>query len=64
MKISKEEMECTFQPKICESSLKMAEKYGQLDFHKRGEFWKRQKDNRIKRIYESKHDKELLHCTF
>lgn len=64
MREDKEAMECTFQPKILDSSLKMAQKYGQIDFHRRGEYWKKEKEEKLKRIQETKQDKELLHCTF
>lgn len=64
MRQEKETLECTFQPKILDSSLRIAEKYGQIDFHKRGEYWRREKEEKLKKIYESKKDKELLHCTF
>lgn len=60
----KEVVECTFQPKILDSSLRMADKYGQIDFHWRGEYWKKEKEEKLKRIQETKQDKELLHCTF
>lgn len=60
----KETLNCTFQPKILDSSLKMAKNYSKVDFHTRNEFWEKDKQHRIKQIYENKKDKELLHCTF
>lgn len=60
----KETLNCTFQPKILDSSLKMAKNYSKINFHKRNEFWEKEKEHKIKKIYENKKDKELLHCTF
>lgn len=66
--IKKEEMkkneECTFKPKISESSKKLAENYAKLDFHQRSDYWQKDKNEKIKEMFESTKDADLENCTF
>jgi hypothetical protein len=55
--------ECTFTPKILNSSVKLAEKSGE-DLFQRSEHWANNKNSKIKNIKEVYEEKELLNCTF
>jgi hypothetical protein len=63
-KITKEQEECTFQPKISESSKKITTNYSKVDFNERSDFWMKDKKERLKMMYESHKDADLQDCTF
>lgn len=55
--------ECTFQPRILETSARLAEKTGDNIF-RRAEQWAHNKDSKRKQLEEIKAEKQLVDCTF
>ena len=53
----------TFQPRILETSAKIAEKLGP-DFMERDAYWRTQKNQKIKEVINENKDKDLAGCTF
>ena len=61
----KKELEkCTFKPRLNKKSKKLQKNNYKKGFFERKNEWQARKEQKLKHISESKHDKELLHCTF
>lgn len=63
-KEDKELFECTFQPNILQTSLKMTEKNWKKDISDRVVDFNKKKEEKIKVLAENSNHKELMHCTF